>query len=585
MNTKKITDGIEWARTNWPSEGYFSISHVPTGYPFDPIDLFDENREELRSFLENALLQHPGDIAVRFTSIFIPFTCSHCYSEDELPDSSSSHEEYVRNEFRKLLSHFAGLLRVEDCTDWKRTQWEILNCYAAQNWTLSQELYNRAEHLQLIGRSDLLFLRAQFDFLLVFGREITADLRKPREYGADTINDLNLGLDSLLWPPILFPELMKDMRIGAPIWFVLLQWCLRLEGRDGRKSKEDIGLIIDAIRGFSQGINDRADLKNLYAPLLARSYFEKGEFITAAQWYEDIAKFVGTTAGLVADIRRLALEAAVRCYELAERFQEAVDVLEKCVREFPTQTGLHTRIAMLLTRMGRFEQVADSLRAEQERNPNIGEDWRDSTILALGSISPSSASLFYEQKPEVARGIDGVICGFWPGFGRLHPRTREYWVFGVYQANFHSEPQQGFSQRQAEVAVTFLAKAVEWELKTRLFSNWRDSVRQNAAFSAVNETPDTAIVVRFVRSPAPKITLGQMFQCLQRSDKSNDPFLSSLRSWTNNNCPNVLKSAVLNSLRELAPLSGDAKHTTVQQSDPLRAQELGQKVLDALAEV
>src|SRR5262249_53510016 len=149
----------------------------------------------------------------------------------------------------------------------------------------------------------------------------------------------------------------------------------------------------------------------------------------------------------------------------------------------------------------------------------------------------------------------------------------------------HWEAQQGFSQSQAEVAVAFLAKAVEWELKTRLFSDWRDSVRQDAALSAVNETNHTAIVVRFVRSPTPKITLGQMFQCLQRSDKSNDPFLSSLRSWANKNCPNVLESAVLNALRELAPLSGDAKHKTVQHSDPLRAQELGRKVLDALAEV
>lgn len=582
MNGEKITDGIEWARKNWPSEGYPSIRHVPTDYPFDPLDFFNENPDELRSFLENELLQRPADIAVRFTSIFIPFTCSRCYLEHELPELSDSPEEYVRNEFRKLVSHFAGLLRIEDCTDWKRTRWEILNCYAGHNWGLARELYDRAVQLQLLGSSDLLFLRAQFDFLLVFGREMTADLFQPKKRRAET-SDLNLALDSLLWPPILLTEVMKNEGIGAQLCFVLLQWCLSLEGRDCLKNKEDIGLIIEAIRGFSLGINARADLKNLYSPLLARSYFAKGEFITAAQWYESVAEFVGTTGNLTADIRRLALEASVRCYELADRLREAVDVLEKCGREFPTHAGFHVHRARLLARMGKFEEVADSLRAEQERNPNIGEDWRDSTILALGSISPSGASLFYQQKPETAKGIESVISAFWPGFSRLHPKTREYWIFGVYQANFHSNEQQGFSQSQAEAAVAFLAKAVEWELKTRLFNKWRDSVRQDASLSAVKDTDDTAVLLRFVRSPNPKITLGQMFQCLQRSDKSNDPALSSLRSWANKHCPDVLKSAVLDALRELSPLSGDAKHTSVQHGDRLRAQELGRKVLEALA--
>jgi hypothetical protein len=588
MNVKQVAEGIEWARKSWPMGEYLSVSHIPACYPFDPTDFFDVDREELRSFLESELLQHPGDIAVRFTSIFIPFACSHCYLDHEVPDPIDSHEGHLRNEFRKLLAHFVGVLRIEECTDWERTRWEILNCYAGQNWDLARELYNRAEQLQLPSRDDLLFLRAQFDFFLVFGRQMTADVIKPRESGPDPINDLNLALDSLLWPPILLSELIKDYR-SARLWLVLLEWCLNLDGHNLIKKKEDLELIIDAIRGFSLGINNRAELKSLYAPLLARSYFAKGEFTTAAELYGYVANVVEKGEGEVASIRRLSLEAVAKCYEMAALLQEAVNALDECAREFPSQRGLHTRMAMLFARMGNFEQVADCLRAEQQRNPEVGEDWKDSTILALGSIGSSGmaedriASIFYQMRPELAKGIEGVVSGLWPDFNRLSPEARQYWAFGAYQANFHSEEQQGFWQNKTDAAVASFAKAVEWELKTRLFNKWRDAVRPNILASAAKGGDETLILLKFVRNSNPKITLGQMFESLKRSDKSNDPLAFSLRSWTIKNCPDLLKGTILNAGGDLARLSGDAKHGSIQQGDELRAQELGRKVLETIA--
>ena len=587
MNKERIVEAIDWARKSWPKNDYLSISELPADYSLDPTEFFEEDRNELRSILENELLQNPNDIAVRFTSIFIAFACSHCYSDHEFPDSTSSHEEHLRNEFRKLLSHFVGLLRCEECTDWKRTRWEILNCYASQNWGLAQELYNRAEQLQLISRNDLLFLGGQFNFLLVFGREMTADVCTPRQHGADSISDLNLALDSLLWPPILLTELVKDKK-RADLCFVLWEWCLNLDRHDLIKKKEDVELIIDAIRGFSLGINNCADLKNIYAPLLARSYFAKGEFTTAAEWYGHMAG-LAEQAGGAADIRRLSLEAVAKCYELAGLFQEAIDALDKCGREFPSQSGLHTRMAMLFARMGKFDKIPECLRAEQQRNPEIGEDWRNSTILALGSVGLSGmtedriASLFYQVKPELARGIESVLCSLWSQFARLSPQGRQYWAFGEYQANFHSEEQQGFWQSKMDAAVASFAKAVEWELKTRLFNEWRNSVRANTQLVAMQVTKENSILLKFVRNTNPKITLGQMFESLERASKSTDPLSYSLLSWTKAHCPDLLKT--LGEGLDLAQLSGSAKHGSVPKDKLVRAQNYARTLLNTLAEV
>jgi hypothetical protein len=592
MNVKNIAEGIEWARRSWPQEGCLPIGNVAADYPFDPTDFFDNDRDELRDILEGELLRHPSDIAVRFTSILIPFVCSHCYSDDEPTGFGPSHEEHVREEFRKLLSHFVGLLRIEQCADWKRTHWEILNCYAARNWELARELYHRAEQLQLLNRDDLLLLRAQFDFFLVFGREMTS-FCSPRQQGSDaTIGDLNLALDSLLWPPTLLTELMRDNRRGASLCFFLLQWCLELDGQDRLKNKKDLESIIDAIRDFSLVINNRSDLKNLYTPLLARCYFAKGEFVSAGERYMYVAGLMEKVDGEAVSFRRLTLEAVAKCYELAERLPEAIDALKKCAQEFPTHIGLHTRMAMLFARMGKFGEITECLRAEQQRNPQVGEDWRDSTILALGSISFSGltedriASLFYQLKPELARGIESVLCSLWTEFKLLNDQTRQLWAYGVHQANFYSEEQQGFAQSRTDAAVAFFAKAVEWELKTRLFNKWGDSVRRNEPPSTTNSSrSETAVLLRFVTSANPKITLGQMYHSLRHADESSDPLLSSLRSWANKNFPNLLRNQeALNALSQLAQLSGDAKHGSVQQGELLRTQELGRKVLDTLAE-
>jgi hypothetical protein len=195
----------------------------------------------------------------------------------------------------------------------------------------------------------------------------------------------------------------------------------------------------------------------------------------------------------------------------------------------------------------------------------------------------------FTSRPEIAAGIAATVQSFWPSFARLGQKTKNKWIFALHQAHFHAEA-DGLRAEMEETAVAWFAKAVELEVMSKIFLQFRDFVRRDSTLlHAAQEDgayeSTSAPLVKFISRNNPKLMLGDMAQAIKLSRNSSSCVFVELRKWIAAKCPAVDAAENFGEdLKQLATLAGPAKHGTVNASAVSKAQTLTRNILAVLAQ-
>jgi hypothetical protein len=169
------------------------------------------------------------------------------------------------------------------------------------------------------------------------------------------------------------------------------------------------------------------------------------------------------------------------------RTNRAIELLSELADELPTQKGLHLWIAQLQWLGGsRADDLATSLRKEEERDIEVGSDWKISALSALGDSRSTSEALLKEIKTNrrVYEPLEFALRQHWPPFNSLCEDSRERWVFATERlASISSEPV--YRKAVLTASVGLMVEAVERELHDRVFLSFRTHVKTESKLRAV----------------------------------------------------------------------------------------------------
>jgi hypothetical protein len=141
-----------------------------------------------------------------------------------------------------------------------------------------------------------------------------------------------------------------------------------------------------------------------------------------------------------------------------------------------------------------------------------------------------------QRNPEVADLIEELVGTSWPAFRLLANGSRDRWVDGLDRMTLASGPQARLRSTLLENAVFSFAKAVEGELKDRVFRPAKTALEGRAlaaksrAVALDPRQPEHRFVL-FVLGKEKKLMLGEMQQVLAASRKSREGLSEDLRTW------------------------------------------------------
>src|SRR6266540_2305985 len=175
-------------------------------------------------------------------------------------------------------------------------------------------------------------------------------------------------------------------------------------------------------------------------------------------------------------------KALAECYRLAGQYDKARSVLEECLRLFPGQPGFHRQLANLERQQGNFEKAYQSLLAETEIDPALGDDPDLSLALAFGGVldahhtqglNATRAAQVLDRHPEISDLVDSLHEEYWSTYALLSDPAREKWRIATTEMNWFAllEPKQ--KQSLLVSAAEHFAQAVEIDLREHVFNNFR----------------------------------------------------------------------------------------------------------------
>ena len=497
----------------------------------------DQEGPQLLSTFEELLLANPSDIPARFVALSTYYALAHLpsvYTEDFVSEARDRHA--------KNLAYLIRLVPTEDCHDWRTTRWEILNAYVISDWDRALELYNRAERLHLLPLAEIQVLRAQFRFLAAFGKATEP------------------SLDSLSWPPDVYsPGSIYSER-------------LFLEGLTSIKRKCafancDNDMLRHAALDLETALPQRQDLSPAYRAVLARCLFLTRHFQDAAKEYErlETTNVLNVLKPVVPD-HAVYLSAAVS-YRESDEPEKAITVLEKCAANYPDAKGVYLEIAKLRAKELNLPAIAEALREEGDRNPEM-DLWSKSPLIVAGEILTDTEEerATLREKPEYEQ-ISTLLSEYWPTFANLDSKAREEWIYGVWGTHFCTIQghMRGIHRRKA---ITAFAQAVEIELLSRVFKRFRehalaDQQIRALAGQAIKEKSDKLVpFAKFIEEEHKPLGIGQMAYILDHSSKNPPQALfQDFGVWVQQNYPRLRSKVVV--LYQIARFRNPALHNSV----------------------
>jgi tetratricopeptide (TPR) repeat protein len=538
---------------------------------------------------EKSLALSPGDLGLRLAALY-PLRRAAVSIVGELRTFGSY---WATDEESQVFKHLVALCVPERLTGLDEIKFELYNAYLAANWEKAEELFLRLAVLGFLPPSEMFFLRGQFWFLSVFGRQIEFEMSDP---DSDLNCEWTFSLPSN-WRRIGFdqfprPELLKK---GSPAHWVLMAWSANPKmveryanaasrlpqiGDDGlllemgeqhhQATPEEQRLLVHQMfrdfkpiefPTFSDGLKARltkgvADLckggehdRSLgvnYRPLLARAEFALGNFPDAAKLFkralEDKVTFEESEDGTTEYQWQLMFSAAWS-FRQAGDYQQAVDTLLSAL-PWP---GAGWWVAKFYSECGKYEAAAEFLKLESETALPPPESWLLSSTLALGEIAKEQEGVRAEKfvrelerkSPEFLRVLHGFTQQYWPQFCKLERESQQCWIYA--ECLIHKEPlTPEFLVRDLRSAVKEFGWVLENELRTKIFKPFREqrvhSDRQlleksRQRYDCDPNDPFLAFIVSDRDVERVGFTLGQMIKVLEGSVDASNATEDALQRW------------------------------------------------------
>ena len=543
------------------------------------------SRDELLALFENFLSRDPGDVSSRFTALNFHYAFSTFAKDDsELKNYfewTGVDHEHIREDFAKNLEYLVRRLPVKDCTDWPTIRWEICNACAIRDWGRARQLHDCLEARDLLEPTERQILRGQFNFFVAFGSKEHRDF------------------DPMFWEPKLYDSKPDD----SPGWerisheIALYIWGLSL-GRNLEENEKEITLdeperdrVSDAANDFHKGLTKRPDLSPAYRSMLAGCYFAKGDYWNAAKNYEQV--LVGSSSKIfdiefikIAYYKRIAAS-----YQLAGETEKAKDALKRCAGEFPNAKGIYKELARIQAQSTDYRSAYESLRTECKRDPAFGEDWLVSISLALGSVGGDSEQItirveeLLSSNPPLSEGLKSLLNAHWSSMDHLTPGAQAKWICGSCII-LHSPVDKLQQPHLAQAAAAQFGMAVELELKSTVFGEFRDYVYQCSALRSLVENKSSwgkdEKSFKFLVSHEPiKMPLGEMHRAFRDCKKSNRELLREFNRWVRQNRPPLLKNLWV--LEKICRIHNPAKHDeSISEEDARKVVHWCRKFLSPL---
>jgi tetratricopeptide (TPR) repeat protein len=282
----------------------------------------------------------------------------------------------------------------------------------------------------------------------------------------------------------------------------------------------------------------------VYVAILARCCFVVGDFANAASYFSDLLKRrvlleEDLDVEVIPKIRPLIYLHLARNLRAASRPTEAADVLSSALRKHPGERSFLLEQAELAEERGEFVQAFRSLKAATDSDPK--RDLGTRLAVGLGEVFVATKEAAAEREaalkdsPELATLIGQLVQIYWPTFSRLGDGARGRWLAGLLHMTYTSRLEPRLRQPLLEDAVVAFAKAVEGELKERVFGPSRIALEGQAQAKArlgnLDRSQPEHRFVLFVIGKEKKLTLGEMQTVLAATRKSQEGLSSEFRAW------------------------------------------------------
>ena len=592
---EQVQEWIKWSRESLPETGDYPMLNVATikgttcpwreGIYSEFTDSDKGSREKLLTLFENHLSRDPADVSSRFTALNLHYALStHANDDSDLKsyyDLTGVDHEDVREDFARNLAYLVRLLPVENCTDWRTICWEICNACAIRDWGRARQLYDQLEALDRLEQAEIQILRGQFNFFVVLGSKTGGNF------------------DPQFWEPKLHYSKPDDsLSLEEHLHeFMLFSWGFNLARRRKEDEKEitldeaERDRISDAANDFDKGLTKCPDLSPAYRSMLAACYFAKDDFRNAAKNYEQVLLDSNSTIFVTEPVKIAIFKCIANSYQLAHETEKAKDALKRCAGEYPTAKGIYKELAKFQAQAADYRSAYESLTKECERDPALGEDWLVSTLLALGSVGRDGEQIairvetHLNSNPQLSKGLISLLNAHWRSVGDLTPEAQAKWICG--SCMILNPPVDELQHRQLAQAAAFqFGTAVELELKSRVFGEFRDYVCQCSGLRSLVENKSSwgedERFFKFLVSQKPmKMPLGQMHRAFRDCKKSERDILRKFNRWVRQNRPPLLKN--LRVLGEICDIHNRAKHDeSISEEDARKVPHLCRKFLSAI---
>jgi hypothetical protein len=191
---------------------------------------------------------------------------------------------------------------------------------------------------------------------------------------------------------------------------------------------------------------------------------------------------------------------------------------------------------------------------------------RISRIISLATLAQGNEDALrqlrtaFASDAEIQRTVKRVLHDYWRRFESLCDKAQASWALGFWL--YHLSP--GLREQSRSPALMQFLLAVELEIRDRVFSRFRNHVREDPRWLALAKeasgSSETETLARYIETGRP-LTLGQMHYTLGVLNRKNR-LVERFRDWLRQNQDDlaVLPNEPLNKLGSLTDIRNELAH-------------------------
>jgi len=560
----------------------------------------DENRKAPREVMLDVFVQTMMaellDLAPRFTALHFYYSLA---TEEWSKWSLYNKHLYepVQSAFRDDLRTLVGLLPIEQCPhDWRGIKWEISNAVAGRDWDRVGQIFKLAEAFHATEATHLWALRGRISFFMAFDKDGAQRPEMPfwllniNPPDAELVGELNL----------LDLEVYQLSLVGGPKQILKgqLDQKMRETARDARNdlekaihSREDLGPPYHAMLGACHlALDDYAHAADEYNIVLNTETTFRGfmvlDFVKAAVRQQDHVDVNGLMkilresdpSSFKKDFKPDLLQVLAKCHLLAGKPDKAEAVYQQWASEYRDDPQVHLHLAEFFAQEADYEKAYRALRKAVDLKPELEQELPYKVALPLGAIAAEYLDLdkltreAIKEHPEVEKLLDSLLPDVWSTYSKLRPESRAAWRTACIQTYYIPSIQPVSASQFRQIGAEKFAKAVEIELRQRVFEAFKTETSEDVNVKALAEQARTdskaSLFAEFLVHKR-KLTLGQMAFILREGRAGKDKLFMLLGKWVREHFPG-LDDAQLVSLKKISELRNLESH----ESAPLNVDEV-----------